>query len=76
MKLFLGFFGAAVLLGAATAAFADAECQKCTHDLQIKYRECRQKGRDQDTCSKEEQAAARACVVICQARKAPDDKSR
>jgi hypothetical protein len=75
MKVFLGIFAAAVLLGAATAALADAACQKCTHDLQIKYRECRQKGRDQDTCSKEEQAAARACVVTCQASKAPDEKS-
>jgi hypothetical protein len=76
MKLFLGFFGATVLLVAATAAFASSECQKCTHEMQVKYRECRQKGGDQDTCSKEEQAAARACVVICQGAKAPDEKPR
>jgi hypothetical protein len=74
MKTHLAVFGAAWLLVAAPAAFADSECQKCTHDMQVKYRECRQKGRDPDTCSKEQQAAAQACVVTCQARKPPDEK--
>ena len=75
MKRLLGFLGAVSLLAAATTAFADSQCERCTHDLQVKYREFRQKGRDQDTCGKEGQAAAQACVVTCQARKQPDEKS-
>jgi hypothetical protein len=76
MKMLLGFLGTVSLLAAASTAFADIECEKCTHDLQVKYRECRQKGRDQDTCGKEGQAAAQACVATCQARKPADEKSR
>lgn len=71
MKMLFGLLGAVCLLTGAGAAFADTECEKCTHDLQVKYRECRQKGRDQDTCSKEGQAAAQACVVTCQTRIQP-----
>jgi hypothetical protein len=74
MKALLGFFGALAVFAMTTAAFADSECHKCTHDLQVKYRECRQKGRDQDTCSKEGQAAAQACVATCQMKKPPDEK--
>ncbi|HEX4277000.1 MAG TPA: hypothetical protein VHZ74_16705 [Bryobacteraceae bacterium] len=74
MKMLLGFLGTASLLAGATTAFADSECQKCTHDLQVKYRECRQTGRDQDTCSKEGHAAAQACVATCQARNPADQK--
>ena len=76
MKMLLAILGTVSLLAAAGAAFADSECQKCTHDLQVKYRECRQKGRDQDTCGKEGQAAAQACVATCQARKPAEPKPR
>ena len=62
-------FAAVSLLVGTSTALADSECEKCTHELQVKYRECRQKGRDQDTCSKEGQAAAQACVVTCQMEK-------
>jgi len=74
MKIYLGILTAAALALGAVAAWADSECQKCTHDMQVKYRECLKKGRDHDTCTKEEQAAAQTCVVICQARKAPEER--
>ena len=74
MRTFLGIFATAALLSGASAAFADSECQKCTHDMQVKFRECLKKTKDQDTCTKEEQATAQTCVAICQARKAPDEK--
>jgi hypothetical protein len=74
MRIFLGIFAAVALALGAGAALADSECQKCTHDMQVKYRECIKKGRDQDICTKEEQATAQTCVAICQARKAPDEK--
>jgi hypothetical protein len=74
MRIFSGIFSVAALLMGAGAALADSDCQKCTHDMQVKFRECVKKGRDQDTCTKEEQAAAQTCVAICQGRKAPDEK--
>jgi len=74
MRIVLGIFAAAGLLAAAGVALADQECEKCTHDMQVKYRECRQKGRDQDVCSKEQQAAAQECVVICQKKRPADEK--
>jgi hypothetical protein len=76
MRDFLRIFAAVMLLAGATPAFSGSECQKCTHDIQVQYRECRQKGRDQETCSKEQQASVQACVVTCQGNKAPEDKPR
>jgi hypothetical protein len=76
MKVSLGVLGVVMLLVAATPAFAGAACQKCTHDIQVQYRECRKKGKDQETCSKEGQVIAQACVVTCQGNKTPEEKPR
>jgi hypothetical protein len=75
MKGMFGLLAALVMVMGATSAFADAACEKCTHDLEAKYRACRQSGKDQDTCSKEGQAPANACVVTCQGKKAAEGKS-
>ena len=75
MKGIWGMLGSIFMMIGAASAFADSPCEKCTHDLQVKYRECRQKGRDQDTCTKEGQAAAQACVVTCQQKKPQEEKS-
>lgn len=75
MKVLTGIFAALALLPAALPAWADPACQKCTHDFQVQYRECRAKGKDQETCSKEQQTAVQACLVICQASKVPDEKT-
>ncbi len=69
MKTFLGFLTAAAL--AAGAAFGDVPCQKCTHDMQVQYRECLKSGRPQATCVNEEQDAARKCVTVCSINKLP-----
>jgi hypothetical protein len=74
MKILLKLLCGVLFLAGATTAFAGAACQKCTHDLQVQYRACRQSGKDQETCGKEQQAAAQACVAICQKNKAPDEK--
>jgi len=73
MQVLIGLVSAACLLTGAMA-FADSPCEKCTHDIQVQYRACRQSGKDQATCSQEGQARAQACVVTCQ-RKTPDEKS-
>jgi hypothetical protein len=74
MKILLGFLGGALFLGGATTALAGSDCQKCTHDLQVQYRECLKSGKGQESCNEQQQAAARACIVICQKNKAPDEK--
>ena len=64
MKMLLaGFFAAPILLGGA--ALANPPCQKCTHEMQLQYRDCLQKGRAPEACAKEEQEAAQKCVAIC-----------
>lgn len=73
MKMLLtGFFAALSLVGGA-AALADAPCQKCTHEMQLQYRDCLQKGHAQEVCAKEEQEAAQKCVAICNMSKPPPD---
>ena len=74
MKVLLSLLGAALFLAGASTAFGGGDCQKCTHDFQVQYRACRQSGKDQETCSVQQQAAAQACVKICQKNKAPDEK--
>jgi hypothetical protein len=65
MKMLIGFFGAACFLAGAGTALGDEPCQKCTHDMQVQYRECLRSGQAQATCTKEEQEAAQKCVAIC-----------
>jgi hypothetical protein len=65
MKVLMGLLGAVSFLAGANSAFGDAACQKCTHEIQVQYRNCLRIGKDQATCGKEEQAAAQACVTIC-----------
>jgi hypothetical protein len=65
MKVLIGLLGAASFLAGASSALGDAACQKCTHDFQVQYRTCLRDGKDKATCSKEQQAAVQACLVIC-----------
>lgn len=65
MKVLIGILGAASFLAGASSALGDAVCQKCTHEMQVKYRECLQSGKAQAICTKEEQDAAQKCVAIC-----------
>lgn len=65
MKILMGFFGAVTFLAATDSALADSTCEKCTHDMQVQYRNCLQSGQPQATCVKEEQEAAQKCVAIC-----------
>lgn len=74
MKILSKLLCGILFLSGATTALAGAACQKCTHDFQVQYRACRQSGKDQEVCSKEQQAAAQKCVAICQKNKAPDEK--
>jgi hypothetical protein len=74
MKVPSSFLGGALFLVGATTALGGGDCQKCTHDLQVQYRECLKSGKAQEMCNEQQQAAARACVKICQKNKAPDEK--
>jgi hypothetical protein len=65
MKLFIGFFGAVAILGGAGSASGDVPCQKCTHNMEVQYRECLQSGRAHEICAKQEQEAAQKCLAIC-----------
>jgi hypothetical protein len=65
MKLLVGLLGTVYFLAGASTALGDVPCQKCTHDMQVQYRKCLKGGKDQATCTKEEQEAARVCVAIC-----------
>jgi hypothetical protein len=65
MKVLIGLLGAASFLAGANSAWGDAACEKCTHEMQVQYRNCLRSGKDQATCGKEEQAAAQACITIC-----------
>jgi len=65
VKVLIGLLGAVSFLAAANSASGDAACEKCTHEMQVQYRNCLRSGKDQATCSKEQQAAAQACVTIC-----------
>lgn len=64
MKILIGLLGGVLFLSAANGAWANAACEKCTHEMQVQYRSCL-RTKDQATCTKEEQAAAQACLVIC-----------
>lgn len=68
MKVLIGLLGAVSFLAGAGSALGDAACEKCTHKMQVDYRTCLRNGKDQATCSKEQQAAAQACVVICNSK--------
>ncbi len=70
MKLLVGFLGTVSFLAGASSALGDAACQKCTHDMQVQYRTCMKSGKDQATCSKEQETAARACIAICNTKAA------
>ena len=74
MKALLSLLAGTLFLAGATTALAGGDCQKCTHDLQVQYRECLKSGKGQETCNEQQQAAARACIKICQKNKAPDEK--
>ncbi|HEV7357637.1 MAG TPA: hypothetical protein VGN99_06550 [Steroidobacteraceae bacterium] len=74
MKLTSSFLVGALFLAGASTALGGSDCQKCTHDFEVQYRACRQSGKDQETCTAQEQAAAQVCVKICQKNKAPDEK--
>jgi len=65
MKTLLGFLGPMSLLMFAGGAWGDAPCQKCTHDMEVEYTKCMRSGKDKNVCSDEQQAAALACVAIC-----------
>jgi hypothetical protein len=65
MKMLAGLAGTLWLLGAMSSAWGDAPCQKCTHDMQVQYRNCLKSGKDQAVCTKQEQEAAQTCVAIC-----------
>ena len=65
MKVLMGFLGALSYLAGASSALGDAACEKCTHEMQVQYRNCLRSGKDQATCSKEQLAAAQACITIC-----------
>jgi hypothetical protein len=68
MRVLIGLLGAVSFLAGAGSALGDAACEKCTHDFQMQYRTCLREGKDKDTCSKEQQAAMQACVVICKSK--------
>jgi hypothetical protein len=74
MKALIGLIGAVSFLAGASDAFGDAKCEKCTHDMQVQYRTCLRDGKDQAICGKEEQAAAQACLVICNPKPDPNTK--
>ncbi|HTD73001.1 MAG TPA: hypothetical protein VK652_05705 [Steroidobacteraceae bacterium] len=74
MKVLLSLLAGTLFLAAATTALAGGDCQKCTHDLQVQYRECLKSGKAQEMCNEQQQASARACIKICQKNKAPDEK--
>ena len=74
MKALSSLFFGVLFLGGATTALGGGDCQKCTHDFQVEYRACLQSGKAQEACNEQQQAAARACVKICQKNKAPDEK--
>ena len=74
MKTLLSLLGGAFFVCGATSALAGGDCQKCTHDFQVQYRACLQSGKGQESCNEQQQAAARACIKICEKNKAPDDK--
>jgi hypothetical protein len=65
MKVLTGLLGAVLFLAGAGSALGDPACQKCTHDMQVQYRDCLKNGRAQAVCAKEEQEAAQKCVAIC-----------
>ena len=65
MKVLRGLVGVVCLLAGASSALGDVPCQKCTHDMQVQYRKCLQSGKAQETCTKEEQEAAKICVTTC-----------
>jgi hypothetical protein len=68
MRVFIGLLGAVCFFAGASSALGDTACEKCTHEMQVQYRACLRNGKDQATCGKEEQAAAQACVAICNHR--------
>jgi hypothetical protein len=65
MKVLMGLVGVVCFLAAATRAFGDVPCQKCTHDMQVQYRKCIESKKPQEICTKEEQETAQICVAIC-----------
>jgi hypothetical protein len=65
MKVLIGILGTLSFLAGATTALSDVPCEKCTHEMQVKYRECLRSGKTQAACSEEQQKAALACVQIC-----------
>jgi hypothetical protein len=68
MKVLMGLLGAVSFLAGAGSALGNQACEKCTHDFQVQYRTCLREGKDKATCSKEQQAAMQACVVICNSK--------
>lgn len=76
MKLFMGFFGAVAFLAGAGSAWGDAACEKCTHDMQVQYRECLKSGRAEAACAKEEQETAQKCITICNTKLSADANER
>jgi len=76
MKLFMRIAGAVALLAGAGSAWGDAACQKCTHDMQVQYRECLKSGRAQAICTKEEQETAQKCIAICNTKLPADANGR
>jgi hypothetical protein len=76
MKLFMRIVGAAAFLAGAGSAWGDAACEKCTHEMQVQYRECLKSGRAQAVCTKEEQDAAQKCITICNTKVPPDANGR
>jgi hypothetical protein len=76
MKLFMVILGAVVFLGGAGSAWGDAACQKCTHDMQVQYRDCLKSGRAQADCTKEEQDTARKCISVCKTQSPAETRGR
>lgn len=76
MKAHTVMLGAVSFFAGSSGALGDAACEKCTHEMQMQYRACVRSGKDQATCSKEQQAAALACVAICNHSPKPDPNTK
>jgi len=76
MKVPTALLGAVSFFAGASSALGDAACEKCTHEMLMQYRACLRSGKDHATCGKEEQAAAQACVAICNRSANPDPKTK
>jgi hypothetical protein len=76
MKVLTVWLGALSFFAGSSSALGDAVCKKCTYDMEMQYKNCVRSGRDRAACSKEQQAAALACVAICNRSPKPDPNTK